>query len=137
VPVAAGHRFKIPRPQQRGPPIVLRMAMTDATAMTIRQYLKRRTDRYLTFGIVFLLIIGALMSRAPRILGVRIVFAVLIGVVLAAGFWSLVEIPCPNCLKSLGRVGFWFSVGRTRGVATRCPHCGISIDADMPVLPKV
>jgi hypothetical protein len=113
------------------------MAMTDATAMTIRQYLKRRTDRYLTFGIVFLLIIGALMSRAPRILGVRIVFAVLIGVVLAAGFWSLVEIPCPNCLKSLGRVGFWFSVGRTRGVATRCPHCGISIDADMPVLPKV
>jgi len=40
------------------------------------------------------LIIGALMSRAPRILGIRIIFAVLIGVVLAAGFWSLVEIPC-------------------------------------------
>ena len=104
--------------------------------MTIRQYLRRRSDRYLTIGMVFLLVIGALMSRAPRILGIRIIFAVLIGVVLAAGFWSLVEIPCPNCLKSLGSVGFWFSLGRTRGVATRCPHCGISIDADMPPLPK-
>jgi hypothetical protein len=105
--------------------------------MTIRQYLRRRTDRYLTYGVVFLLIIGALMSGAPRILGIRIIFAVLIGVVLAAGFWSLVEIPCPNCLKSLGKVGFWFSLGRTRGVATRCPHCNISIDADMPTLPRV
>lgn len=105
--------------------------------MTIRQFLRRRTDRYLTFAVVFLMIIGALMSRAPRILGIRIIFAVLIGVVLAAGFWSLVEAPCPNCLKSLGKVGFWLSVGRTRGVATSCPHCRISIDADMPVLPKV
>ena len=137
--MAAGHRIQDFRPEgQIYPPVVLGSIMTDARGgMTIREYLRRRSDRYLTCGIVFLLIIGALMSRAPRILGIRIIFAVLIGVVLAAGFWSLVEIPCPNCLKSLGRVGFWFSLGRTRGVATRCPHCGMSIDADMPALPKV
>ena len=49
-----------------------------------------------------------------RILAVRIVVAVLIGAVLAAAFWSLFEIPCPNCGKRLGSVAFWVSVGRVR-----------------------
>ena len=75
--------------------------------MTIRQYLKRRSDQYATLAVVFLLAVGIAAGYAPRILAVRIVAAILIGVVLAAAFWSLFEIPCPNCGKSMGRVGFW------------------------------
>jgi peptidoglycan/LPS O-acetylase OafA/YrhL len=100
--------------------------------MTIRQYLKRRSDRYASLAVAFLLAVGIAMGYAPRILAIRIVFAVLVAVVLAAAFWSLFEIPCPNCGKRLASVGFWVSVGRVSSVAEHCPHCGIGIDADMP-----
>ena len=98
--------------------------------MTIRQYLKRRSDRYATLAFAFLLVVGVATGYAPRILAVRIVFAVLVGVVLAAAFWSLFETPCPNCGKSLGSTGFWAGVGRKS--AERCPHCGISVDIEVP-----
>ena len=98
--------------------------------MTIRQYLRRRSDRYATLAFAFLLVVGVVAGYAPRILAIRVVFAVLIGVVLAAAFWSLFEIPCPNCGKSMGRVGFWVGVGRKS--AERCPHCDISVDIDVP-----
>ena len=97
--------------------------------MTIRQYLKRRGDRYATLAVVFLLAVGIAAGYAPRILAIRIVAAILIGVVLAAAFWSLFEIPCPNCGKPMGTVGFWVSVGR---VNKGCPHCGIGVDVDTP-----
>jgi hypothetical protein len=100
--------------------------------MTIRRYLKRRGDRYATLAVVFLLAVGIAAGYAPRILAIRIVAAILIGVVLAAAFWSLFEIPCPNCGKSMGRVGFWVSVGRAGELPERCPHCGIGVDGDMP-----
>ena len=100
--------------------------------MTIRQYLKRRGDRYATMAVVFLLAAGIAAGYAPRILAIRIVAAILIGVVLAAAFWSLFEIPCPNCGKPMGSVGFWVSVGRVNKVIERCPHCGIGVDADAP-----
>jgi hypothetical protein len=98
--------------------------------MTIRQYLKRRSDHYATLAAAFLLIVGVVIGYAPRILALRIVFAVLVGVVIAAAFWILFETPCPNCGKSMGRVGFWVSVGRKS--AERCPHCDISVDVDVP-----
>jgi hypothetical protein len=101
-------------------------------SMTIRQYLKRRSDRYATLAFAFLLIVGVVMGYAPRILAVRIVFAVLVGVVLLAAFWSLFEIPCPNCGKSMGSMGFWVSVGRAGKVPEHCPHCSIGVDAEMP-----
>jgi hypothetical protein len=100
--------------------------------MTIRQYLKRRSDRYASLAAVFLLAVGILMGYAPRILAVRIVFAVLVAAVLAAAFWSLFEIRCPNCGKRLGSVGFWVSVGRTNKVPEHCPHCGVGVDVDLP-----
>jgi hypothetical protein len=100
--------------------------------MTIRQYLKRRGDRYATLAVVFLLAVGIAAGYAPRILAIRIVVAILIGVVLVAAFWSLFEIPCPNCGKSMGRVGFWVSVGRASKLTERCPHCGIGVDVDVP-----
>jgi hypothetical protein len=100
--------------------------------MTIRQYLKRRSDRYATLAFVFLLAVGIAAGYAPRILAVRIVFAVLVCVVLTAAFWSLFEIPCPNCGKRLGGVGFWVSVGRASKVPERCPHCGIGFDVNVP-----
>jgi ribosomal protein S27AE len=100
--------------------------------MTIRRYLKRRGDRYATLAVVFLLAVGIAAGYAPRILAIRIVAAILIGVVLAAAFWSLFEIPCPNCGKSMGRVGFWVSVGRVSKLTERCPHCGIGVDVDVP-----
>ncbi len=104
--------------------------------MTIRQYLVRRNDRYAMLAVAFLLAMGVAAGYAPRILAVRIVFAILIGVVLVAAFWSLFEIPCPNCGKSMGRVGFWVSVGRASRLAEHCPHCGISVDVGMPNRPK-
>ncbi len=70
--------------------------------MTIRQYLVRRNDRYAMLAVAFLLAMGIAAGYAPRILAIRIVFAILIGVVLAAAFWSLFEIPCPNCGKANG-----------------------------------
>jgi hypothetical protein len=100
--------------------------------MTIRQYLVRRNDRYAMLAVAFLLAMGIAAGYAPRILAVRIVFAILIGVVLLAAFWSLFEIPCPNCGKPMGRVGFWVSVGRAGKVLERCPHCGIGVDVEMP-----
>ena len=100
--------------------------------MTIRQYLKRRSDRYATMAFAFLLIAGIAAGYAPRILAIRIVFAVLVAVVLVAAFWSLFETPCPNCGKRLGAVGFWVGVGRTSKVPEHCPHCGIGVDVDMP-----
>jgi hypothetical protein len=100
--------------------------------MTIRQYLKLRSDRYAFLAFAFLLAVGIAMGYAPRILAIRIVFAVLVGVVLAAAFWSLFEIPCPNCGKRLGNVGFWVSVGRVSKVPEHCPHCGIGVDVNMP-----
>jgi hypothetical protein len=100
--------------------------------MTIRQYLRRRSDRYATLAFAFLLVVGVVAGYTPRILAIRIVFAVLVGVVLAAAFWSLFETPCPNCWKSMGSTGFWVSVGRASKVPERCPHCGIEVDVDMP-----
>ncbi len=100
--------------------------------MTIRQFLVRRNDRYATLAVAFLLAVGLAAGYTPRILAIRIVFAILIGVVLTAAFWSLFEIPCPNCGKSMGRVGFWVSVGRASRALEHCPHCGISVDVDMP-----
>jgi len=103
--------------------------------MNIRQYLVRRGDRYATLAVVFLLAVGIAAGYAPRILAIRIVFAVLVCVVLAAAFWSLFEIPCPNCGKPMGSVGFWVSLGRARRVSVRCPHCDISVDAEVPNRP--
>ena len=105
-------------------------------SMTIRQYLKRRSDRYATLACVFLLLVGVVMGYAPHILAIRIVFAVLVGVVLAAAFWSLFETPCPNCGKSMDSIGFWVSVGRVSKVPEHCPHCGIGVDMEMPNRPK-
>jgi len=103
--------------------------------MTIRQYLIRRSDRYATLAAVFLLAVGIAAGYAPRILAIRIVFAVLVCVILAAAFWSLFEILCPNCGKPMGSVGLWVSLGRARRVSVRCPHCDISVDAEMPNRP--
>ena len=100
--------------------------------MTIRQYLKQRSDRYASLAVAFLLAAGIAMGYAPRILAIRYVLAALVGVVLAAAFWSLFEIPCPNCGKRLGSVGFWVSVGRVSRVPERCPHCGVGFDVEMP-----
>src|SRR5258707_11263100 len=98
-------------------------------SMTIRQYLRRRSDRYATLAFAFLLVVGVVAGYAPRILAIRIVFAVLVGVVLAAAFWSLFEIPCPNCGKSMGTIGFWVGVGRKW--AEGLPPCDISIDVEV------
>jgi hypothetical protein len=103
--------------------------------MTIRQYLIRRNDRYATLAIAFLLAVGIAAGYLPRILALRIVLALLICVMLAAALWSLFDIPCPNCGKPMGSVGFWVSLGRSRGVSVRCPHCDISVDADVPEQP--
>jgi DNA-directed RNA polymerase subunit RPC12/RpoP len=103
--------------------------------MTIRQYLRLRSDRYATATFVFLLLVGASAAVAPRILAIRIAIAVVVVAVVAAAFWSLFEIRCPNCAKRMGTAGFWGAVGSVRDPSPRCPHCGISIDAKVPGKP--
>jgi hypothetical protein len=104
--------------------------------MTIRQYLRLRSDRHATAAFAFLLLVGASAAFLPRILAIRIAIAVVIIAVVAAAFWSLFEIRCPNCAKPMGMAGFWGAVGPVRAPSPRCPHCNIQIDAEMPGKPQ-
>jgi Immunity protein 27 len=103
--------------------------------VTIRLYLMRRANRTITGVAAFLLLAGALVSSGPRGFVLRFVFSVPIVAVVIAAFWSLFEVPCLNCRKHLGRVGFWVANGRMRGVSPQCPHCGISLDSEIPKMP--
>jgi hypothetical protein len=105
-------------------------------AVTIRQYLMRRCNRAVSGTIAFLVVAGALVSSGPRVFVIRFVFAVVIGAVVVAAIWSLFEIPCPNCRKVMGRVGFWAANGRMEKTVLRCPHCGISVDEEVPGAPR-
>jgi hypothetical protein len=104
--------------------------------MTIREILRRRSDRYAFRACAFLLAAGIIVAYVPRILALRIVCAVLIAVVLAAAFWSLFDIACPNCGKRLGSVGFWVSLGRSGDKVSHCPHCNIGVDVNVPDRPN-
>jgi hypothetical protein len=103
--------------------------------MTIRQYLMRRCNRAVSGTIAFLIVAGALVSSGPGIFIMRFVFAVVMAVVVVAAIWSLFEIPCPNCRKAMGRVGFWVANGRMEKSAARCPHCAVSVDEEVPGAP--
>jgi len=103
--------------------------------VTIRLYLMRRANRTVTGVVAFLLLAGVLVSSGPKGFALRFVFAVLIMAVVIAAFWSLFEVPCLNCGKQLGRVGFWVANGRMRGASPHCPHCGTSLDSEIPQLP--
>ena len=102
---------------------------------SIRLYLIRRANRTVTGVIAFLLLAGVLISSGPRGFVLRFVFAVPMVVVVIAAFWSLFEVPCLHCRKPLGRVGFWVANGRMRHTSPQCPHCGISLDSEIPKLP--
>ena len=100
--------------------------------MTIRDYLQRRCRRTVTGTVVFLIVIGLSFGAVPWLFVLRFVLAVLGGAVVAAAFWSQFEIPCPNCKRSLGRIGFMGGTGGYAGSAPHCPHCDISVDAELP-----
>ena len=85
--------------------------------------------------IAFLVVTGALVSSGPRVFVIRFVFAVVIAAVVVAAIWSLFEIPCPNCRKSMGHVGFWVANGRMANTAPHCPHCDVSVDEAVPGAP--
>ena len=104
--------------------------------MTIRQYLMRRCNRAVSGTIAFLIVAGALVSSGPRMFVIRFGFAVVIAAVVVAAIWSLFEIPCPICHKSMGRVGFWVATGRMKKTAPRCPHCGVGVDEADTVAPS-
>jgi hypothetical protein len=80
--------------------------------MTIRQYLRLRSDRHATAAFAFLLLVGASAAFLPRILAIRIAIAVVIIAVV------------------------WGAVGPVRAPSPRCPHCNIQIDAEMPGKPQ-
>jgi hypothetical protein len=100
--------------------------------MTIRQYLRYRGNRSALAAIVILLLTGAVMSPGPRNYVVRSIIGVLIAALIGAIFWGLFEIPCPNCRRSLGRIGFWVANGRMCDSSPRCPHCDMSVDQEIP-----
>jgi hypothetical protein len=104
--------------------------------MTIRRYLEGRCSRTVAGTMAFLIIIGIAFNAVPRIFILRFVLAVLVAALAMAAFWSLFEIPCPNCRRSLGTVGFRVANGLSRQSSPHCPHCDISIDAPMPVPAK-
>lgn len=103
--------------------------------MTIRQYLIRRCNRTVTGTIAFLIVAGALLSSAPRVFVLRFVLAVVVAAVVLAAVWSLFEIPCPNCIKRMGRIGFAVANGLMANRSPRCPHCGVSVDEQLRVPP--
>lgn len=100
--------------------------------MTIRDYLQRRCRRTVTGTVVFLIVVGLSFGAVPWIFILRFVLAVLGGAVVVAAFWSQFEIPCPNCRRSLGRLGFMVGTGGYAGPSPHCPHCDISVDAALP-----
>ena len=100
--------------------------------MTIRDYLQRRCRRTVTGTVVFLIVAGLSFGAVPWIFILRFVLAVLGGAGVVAAFWSQFEIPCPNCKRSLGRLGFMVGNGGYAGSSPRCPHCDISVDAALP-----
>src|SRR5580704_5784414 len=100
--------------------------------MTIRQYLERRCNRTMAGTVAFLILVGIGFNAVPRIFILRFVLAVLLAAVVIAAFWSLFEIPCPSCRRSLGTLGFWAANGLNRQFSPHCPHCDTSIDTPMP-----
>jgi hypothetical protein len=100
--------------------------------MSIRQFLKRRSDRYAGYTSLFLLLVGVTSSFLPRSFPVRFAFAALIAVIIVAAFWSLSEIACPVCHKALGSLGLRVALGGLRKSSPACPHCATSFDAELP-----
>jgi hypothetical protein len=60
----------------------------------------------------------------------RFAGAVVIEAVVLAAFVSLFYMPCPNCRKSLGKVGFKVANSGPRSWTepAQCPHCAVSFD---------
>jgi hypothetical protein len=102
--------------------------------MTIRQFLIRLGSRYLGRTAAFLLASGALVAITFRSFVLRFVCGVVMSVVTLAAIWSLFQIPCPRCRKSLGLVGFKVanSSGRSANSPAHCPQCAVSLDEPMP-----
>ena len=100
--------------------------------MTTRQYLIRRAKATIRGTVAFLLLAGALLTAGPRGFVMSFVIAVVIGAVVLAAFWSLFEVPCPNCRQALGSIGFRVGNGQMRDRSPNCPHCGVSLDETMP-----
>ncbi len=101
--------------------------------MTIRKYLTRR---YCGTGIVmiaFILGIGLLQAHTPNTPELHAVYRLLGIAGLAFLVWNLYRTPCLNCRKPLGTSALWWiGGGLTARYSPRCPHCGVSIDSDLP-----
>lgn len=100
--------------------------------VTIRQFLIRRCHRSVSGTILFLMVAGILVSSGPRLFVFRFVLAVLMAAVVAAAFWSLFKILCPQCHQPMGRVGFWVAHGLMQESSPHCPHCNVSVDTEIP-----
>jgi NO-binding membrane sensor protein with MHYT domain len=100
--------------------------------MTTRQFLLRRANATIRGTVAFLLVAGALLTYSSPGFVMSFVIAVVIAAVALAAFWSLFEVPCPNCRKSLGSIGFRVANGQMRHISPKCPHCGVSLDETLP-----
>lgn len=104
--------------------------------MSIRQFLIRLSSQYLGRTAAFLVACGALVTIVTRSFVLRFACAVVIAVVALAAFWSLFQIPCPRCRKSLGLAGFRAANSNARRSSpAHCPHCNVSFDEPMPPAP--
>jgi hypothetical protein len=104
--------------------------------MTNRQNLMRRAYRTAGGIIATSLVVGILQDYAPQLFALRFTASVLLTAAFVAAVWVLFEIPCLNCRKSWGKTGFWVASGQMGDKSPRCPHCEISVDADVPTVRK-
>ena len=100
---------------------------------TIRDYLKRRTRRFMAIGFgswLFFALSAGFGHIGPKLgPAVFVGFGILFGAVLALLFF----VKCPKC-----GTGFWQLAGQlalhwgSRRRVNFCPYCGVSLDEPMP-----
>jgi hypothetical protein len=98
--------------------------------MTIREYLKKRGDRFANAYVAAVLVLFVVSVLAP---GSR-----LLGVLLIVGFFAITaafavvvwRTPCPRCARSLGNAASAANNPFSKR-GQYCPHCGVNVDEQM------
>jgi hypothetical protein len=99
--------------------------------MTIRGYLQRRWIRSWLALIVLGAIFGISMEFVAKSGALWNFLRLFAAIVFIWTNWNLYRTPCPNCSKPLGTTAF-FIVSGVGAMTYKCPHCGISLDKQMP-----
>jgi hypothetical protein len=100
--------------------------------VTIDEHLRQYPRRYLNRLALFLVAGSTLLTLANSSFVLRFAASVVMLVVVLAAVVSLFQIPCPNCRKPLGRIGFLAAHAGSPDASRRCPNCNIAFNEQMP-----